>query len=254
MSEGIKTSVMHKHYRYKLYFNDIHVAENMTSCILDDQDEKFRKQLEIGIENLPDGYEQLLFYNETVCISCLTTKDLKRSSEARASRNFMVYKVPLEEMLHGSTDKVFVSPDLIADIFDTHVVSSKIVEETFKEIDQAIEEQADNAQILLATVKTIIYHQQVQAGDKKRVLNYELPYGKWLKDLMEKYYRLGVYSIYDCRLSHGCYELGYGQDRNKYIVKWSVKNCLSFLTRFKVLFTEQKRLKQCTNGVSRRHQ
>ena len=55
----------------------------------------------------------------------------------------------------------------------------------------------------------------------------------------------------DCRLSHGCYEQGYGQDRSQYIVKWSVKNCLSFLTRFKVLFTERNRLKQCTNGVSR---
>ena len=74
-------------------------------------------------------------------------------------------------------------------------MSSKILEETFKEIDQAIEEQAENAQISLATVKTIIYHQRVQAGDKKRVLNYELPYGEWLKDLMEKFLAPSGYSV-----------------------------------------------------------
>ena len=54
----------------------------------------------------------------------------------------------------------------------------------------------------------------------------------------------------DCRLSHGCYEQGYGQDRSQYIVKWSVKKCLSFPTRFKVLFIKRNRLKQCTNGAS----
>ena len=32
----------------------------------------------------------------------------------------------------------------------------------------------------------------------------------------------------DCRLSHLCYEQDYGQDRSQYIVKWSVKKCLSF--------------------------
>ena len=55
----------------------------------------------------------------------------------------------------------------------------------------------------------------------------------------------------DCRLSHGCYEQGYEQDRSQYIVKLSVKKCLSFLTTFKVLFTEWNRPKPFAHPIAR---
>ena len=55
-------------------------------------------QFEIGIENLSHGTEQILFCDKNACISCLTltTRNLQRSSEARATRNFIVYETPLE--------------------------------------------------------------------------------------------------------------------------------------------------------------
>ena len=64
-------------------------------------------------------------------------------------------------------------------IFDTHAVSSNVLKSTLKGINKAIQEKAEHSQIPLATAQNIVYDQMVQADDRKRSLNYELPYGKW---------------------------------------------------------------------------
>ena len=161
----------------------------MVACVIESQCQLRSSQVEAGIENLPDGCEQHIFYAQNLCIYCLVTRNLKKSSDARATRDFIYADLPKDVILDGHSDKLYIKPDTIQEIFDTHVVSAKAMETSLQQIDEAVEREAiaDGLQVSVSLlVKSIVHHQIMEASRRKRILNYELPNGEWLFDAVEE--------------------------------------------------------------------
>ena len=178
--------ITHRHFRYKLYFNDIDLTELMESCNLNSQKATIKSQIDAGVENLPHGTEQLLYYDKSHCISCIVTNHLKRSSDARASRNFRVVEEPNDLLLAGSTDREYISEKSVIEIFDSHVLSFNTIETMLLDIERKVDANAQHGSITLGGIKSILLHQLSESNHKKRLLKYELPYGEWLKNAVEQ--------------------------------------------------------------------
>ena len=88
----------HQHYFYQLLFNN-EVYKDTIPCNKKEQGKLMKSQAEKNAKDFEERYKYLLYTSSNFCTYCLTTRNWLRSSDAMATRNFMVTKLPIEEML-----------------------------------------------------------------------------------------------------------------------------------------------------------
>ena len=89
-------------YFYQLLFNNVAVYKDTIPCDKKEQDKLMKSQAEKNAKDFEEGYKYLLYTSSNFCTYCLTTRNWLRSSDAVATRNFMVTELPIEEMLDVS--------------------------------------------------------------------------------------------------------------------------------------------------------
>ena len=80
----------------------------MTSCSLDDQKVFYTEQCKKPTKVLHDKSMFLLHYSNEFCLYAAITENTKLSSEATATRDFIVQECSHQEMIDGDRDKMYV--------------------------------------------------------------------------------------------------------------------------------------------------
>ena len=120
-----KGRITHRHLYCTFFFNNVCLEEKNHVCVLEDQKAMYSEQLKAKAKSLPDKYKLLLHYGPDCCIYCTHTTDLKNSSEAKATCNFITHDYSQQERLHGATNKIYVQKGEINKVFDRHFVSHR---------------------------------------------------------------------------------------------------------------------------------
>ena len=177
----------HKHYFHQLLFNNVAIHEDMTSCNRKEQNRLMKSQAKKSAKDYAEGYKYLLYTNSNMCIYCLTTTKWLRSSDAVATRDFMVTEVSIEEVLGVlPVSHDYLRHEEVKEIFDSEVVSSCKVSQFMQQLDSKVDEvlrAVGNQKNLPALDIRTMMRESVMSS---RELNYELPYNEWLFELVKK--------------------------------------------------------------------
>ena len=197
----IKGTQYHRHYYYRMLFDNIDVNDVLLPCNAKDQEQLLRQQLQKDV-SFAEGYDFLLSRDNHMCIYCCTTKKWLRASEAVASRTFIACETPIETMLGGTGSKKSISyftHGEICNIFDSKVVSSCVMSSFVKEVSHRVDDimkvmavinDKQDICTLVSNIKTVLENQPIA-----RTLNYELPYNEWLHELVNKRLSLLGYCV-----------------------------------------------------------
>ena len=104
-----KGKIHHQHMYYTILFNNVCIEQKMHACCLEDQKLSFAEQCKLKPKALPDKSKHLMHYDQENCIYCTITKDLKNSSDATATRDFIVYDYAEQEMLQGVNETIYTA-------------------------------------------------------------------------------------------------------------------------------------------------
>ena len=181
-----KGKMTHRHLYYTVFFNNVCLEEKNHVCVLEDQKATYFEQLNTKAKSLPDKYKFLLHYGPDCCIYCTHTTGLKNSGEAKATCSFITHDYSQQEMLHGSTNKIYVQQRDIDEVFDRHFVSHGTMNNMCRELNVRVLEimQTSPVQEAAKAIQNAI--QLKLHAVKKMELNYELPYSDWLFDLVSE--------------------------------------------------------------------
>ena len=173
-------------------------------------------QLSLSQEHLSSAAKRkipeqaLLSFNQNQCIYCLTTKETKKSSDALASRSFIMLLQPKETLLNqNQPGQNFFSQQEIDRIFDKQFVPYVDVKSISEELchlslqsvsvdDMEMDELSmedikkiweDKVKAVTDKVKAVTDKVKAVMDKVKAVmpmpLNYELPYNEWLHQLLK---------------------------------------------------------------------
>ena len=193
-----KEKLTHRHYVYTCLFNSISLENKTCSCVLEDQREILRdQQRKKDLKTFPEGYRYLLHCSRELCIYAITTRDWKNSSDATSSRDFIACEYAQREIIEGSQriDKMYISEEELAQVFDKHFVSLKTMSSLLNEVTTSLAELTEK--LLHASledklsIKALIDDKKALISKKhegiiKMRLNYELPYNDWLFGLVRE--------------------------------------------------------------------
>ena len=185
----------HQHYFYQLLFNNVAVYKDTIPCDKKEQDKLMKSQAEKNAKDFEEGYKYLLYTSSNFCTYCLTTRNWLRSSDAVATRNFMVTELPIEEMLDVSLVSRgegvdYLKHEEVNELFDPEVMSSCKVSQFMQQLDNKVDEilraignqNLQNSVGCALDIKTMMRTPMMSS----RELNYELPYNDWLFELVKR--------------------------------------------------------------------